>query len=98
MDQMTFEMDERKPTQQERMVYALRDAGALGVTSRELCVAMGIFKYSSRISELRRAGFIIRAERVRGTLYRYVLARDGWAADPSAAVNDRCNSNQSVGE
>jgi len=57
-------------TQCDKILGAIRANGS--VTSREM-IDMGIFKYSSRIADLRAKGYVIRATRVRGTLYRYTL-------------------------
>jgi len=59
-------------TQCEKIIAALRASGSQGITSRDM-IGMNIFKYSSRIAELRRRGWVIKAHRVRGNLYRYTL-------------------------
>ena len=61
-----------KPTQNQRIIQALRRAGALGITSTDM-IGMRIYKYSSRIAELRQDGYNIVATREKGTLWRYNL-------------------------
>lgn len=64
-------------TQCERMLQMLREAGDAGVTSRQFVeTGSGIFKYTNRISDLRRQGYMIEAIRVKDSLYRYVLVRE----------------------
>ena len=64
-------------TQCERMLGMLRFAGDKGVTSREFVeTGTGIFKYTNRISDLRKQGYMIEAIRVKDSLYRYVLVRE----------------------
>ena len=58
-------------TQQTKILNALRMAPD-GITSRQM-VEMGIYKYSSRIAELRAKGHKIVPHRVKGSLWRYTL-------------------------
>lgn len=62
----------QKPTQAVRMIRGLKQAGVKGMTSRDF-IDMGIFKYSSRIAELRRDGWNIQASHVKGGLWQYNL-------------------------
>lgn len=59
-------------SQKTQMIQMLTDAGATGVTSRQFNDAQ-IFRYSARIEELRKAGHEISTERVKGTLFRFIL-------------------------
>ena len=59
-------------SQKTQMIQMLTDAGAAGVTSRQFNDAQ-IFRYSARIEELRKAGHEISTERVKGTLFRFIL-------------------------
>ena len=57
------------------MVAKMEEAGERGVTNREF-VQMGIFRYSSRLHEIRRDRDVATIP-VRGGLYRYVIKPDG---------------------
>lgn len=61
-----------KPSQAVKIIRALKLAGGRGITSRDM-VGMGIFKYSSRIAELRRDGWNIEATHVKGSMWKYHL-------------------------
>lgn len=62
----------KRPSQTTQIVRALKNAGSQGITSRDM-INMGIFKYSSRIAELRRDGYVIVATRIKESLWRYNL-------------------------
>lgn len=64
-----------KVSQNTKIIRALRAAGSYGVTSRQL-INMNIFKYSSRIAELRKDGYLIVATRVKENLWRYNLVEE----------------------
>jgi len=57
-------------TQCERILARLRQGS---VTNDELIIKFGCRKYTSRINELRDAGYQIRATRLTGGLWRYEL-------------------------
>lgn len=57
------------------MIVRMEEAEEEGVTNREF-VQMGIFRYSSRLHEIRR-GREVATIPVRGGLYRYVIKPDG---------------------
>lgn len=62
----------KRPSQTTQIIRALRNAGTQGITSRDM-INLGIFKYSSRIAELRRDGYVIVATRIKESLWRYNL-------------------------
>lgn len=62
----------KKPTQGVRIIRALKQAGNHGITSRDM-INMGIFKYSSRIAELRKDGWNIQATHIKDSLWQYNL-------------------------
>ncbi len=64
---------ERIPTQIERIIDLLKDAGAEGVTNTELSQIS--LKYDARISDLRRKGFVIDVISEGGGVYRYFLIK-----------------------
>lgn len=67
------EAQERIPSQLERILQALRNAGPDGVTNIELnkiCL-----KYDARISDLRRKGYVIRTESLGKGVYKYYLIK-----------------------
>lgn len=51
-------------TQQERIVRHLRDYGS--ITSLEAMQEYGVMRLASRVSDLKKAGFPIRSEMVKG--------------------------------
>jgi hypothetical protein len=63
-------MKKQKPPQKDRILSLLkkRKRGVLNTELNEIC-----FRYSSRLFELRAAGFPILTERVDQGVYRYVL-------------------------
>lgn len=61
----------QKSTQCNKILTALKESPN-GITSRDL-INMNVFKYSSRISELRQAGHNVVAHRVKKSLWRYTL-------------------------
>jgi hypothetical protein len=63
----------RIPSQLERIVKALREAGLEGVTNIEL-VKLSL-KYDARISDLRRKGFVIDVEPLGKGIYKYILVK-----------------------
>ena len=66
------ETAEKRLSQRERILEALRDAGEAGCTSAELN-AIG-FRYGGRIYELRKLGYDIRTSEIPGSqLARFVL-------------------------
>lgn len=67
-------------TQCDWLLWRLREAGPHGLTSREIIEDGQIFQYNARILELRRLGHNIEKEKVKGTLYRYVLKFDAGRA------------------
>lgn len=67
-------------TQKQKVLQALRAAGPLGVTNRQLH-DLGVWRYSARILELRHAGHAIRTENHKGGLARFYL--DTEPAPPS---------------
>ena len=66
-----FSRPKQKLSQSERILKALRESPN-GITSRDM-INMNIFKYSSRISELRQDGHRVVASREKGSLFRYRL-------------------------
>ncbi len=63
----------KNPSQTTRILRELKNAGIFGITSSYMVDNMRIFKYSSRIAELRKDGWNIQAERENGSLWRYRL-------------------------
>ena len=68
-----FEARQRIPSQTERMIKLLREAGADGVTNHELSKIS--LKYDSRISELRMRGYEIETTHEKKGVYRYILIK-----------------------
>ena len=64
-----------QPSQGRRIITALKHAGNNGITSRDL-INMGIFKYSSRIAELRKDGWIIVATHIKDSLWKYNIIEE----------------------
>jgi hypothetical protein len=75
---MTFYDDAQRriPNQQEKILAALRDAGADGVTNKELSKIS--LQYSARIHELLRKGNIIDIEKTEdgSGLLKYILRKE----------------------
>lgn len=63
----------RIPSQTEKIINLLKEAGADGVTNVELAAIT--FKYDARISELRMKGYIIETVYVGKSVYKYVLKK-----------------------
>ena len=59
-----------KPTQCNRILTALRESD---ITSAFFIDELRIFKYSSRLADLRAKGFVIKATRIRKSLWSYHL-------------------------
>lgn len=70
-----FTRPKTKLSQADRILQALKSAKDIGITSRDM-VNMGIFKYSSRIAELRQDGHNIVGIRQHGSLWKYYLKED----------------------
>ena len=68
-----FEARKRIPSQTERMIKLLREAGADGVTNHQL--AQISLKYDSRISELRMRGYEIETTHEKKGVYKYILKK-----------------------
>ncbi|MEI7632119.1 MAG: hypothetical protein WCJ60_02250 [bacterium] len=73
MTQQTLSL--AKPSQGTRIIRALKIAGNQGITSTDMIV-MGIYKYSSRIAELRQDGWNVVATRIKGSLWQYHLIEE----------------------
>lgn len=69
----------KSPTQRDRILAALREAGPRGLTTPELLQAGG-FRYSSRLRELRQQGHVITSESLGENRFRYVLRQE--SCDP----------------
>ncbi|HSW76022.1 MAG TPA: hypothetical protein VLG50_03195, partial [Candidatus Saccharimonadales bacterium] len=65
------EAQNRIPSQKQKIVQLLRDAGAEGITNAEL--AKICLQYNSRLSELSKEGYVIETIHVKDGLYKYVL-------------------------
>lgn len=63
----------RIPSQTEKIINLLKEAGDEGVTNVELAAIT--FKYDARISELRMKGYIIETVYVGKSVYKYVLKK-----------------------
>lgn len=63
----------RIPSQTEKIINLLKEAGPNGVTNVELAAIT--FKYDARISELRMKGYIIETVYVGKSVYKYVLKK-----------------------
>ena len=74
------------------MLAKLKERGAAGVTNVEF-ISMRIFRYSSRLREIRLEQNVVDTIRVRGGLYKYVF-RTG--PDVPTPLPD-CESNKPVG-
>jgi helix-turn-helix protein len=68
-------------TQRETVLHALRVAGRRGVTNGALN-RLGVLRYSSRIFELRRAGYEIRTENGKDGRCVFYLISEPSAAPP----------------
>lgn len=64
---------ERIPTQTEKIINLLKEAGKDGVTN--FALAKICLKYDARISELRRKGYEIETVYEGKTVYKYVLKK-----------------------
>jgi hypothetical protein len=67
------EAKERIPSQLDKLIRALKDAGDDGLTNIELSKIC--LRYDSRLSDLRRKGFLIETESIGKSLYRYYLRK-----------------------
>ena len=67
------EAQERIPSQLEKIVQKLKEAAPDGVTNADLNKIC--FKYDSRISDLRRKGYVIKTERIGKGVYKYYLIK-----------------------
>lgn len=65
------EAQRRIPSQKQKIINVLRDAGEEGVTNTEL-VQISL-KYDARLSELYKEGYIITNEHLGNGVYKYVL-------------------------
>jgi hypothetical protein len=63
-------------TRRDLALHLLREAGSRGITTAEFLRAGVGSRYSARIMELRQAGHVIEAERIREGSWRYVLTHD----------------------
>ena len=68
-----FKARERIPSQTERMIKLLREAGEDGVTNHALSRIS--LKYDSRISELRMRGYEIETSHEKKGVYKYILKK-----------------------
>lgn len=72
---MTYYKDQQRfLSQREKIVMRLKEAGADGLTNRELneiCL-----RYGARLQELYKMGYIIEKESIKGGLYKYVLLKE----------------------
>jgi hypothetical protein len=68
-----FEARQRIPSQAERIINLLKEAGADGVTNIQLSKIS--LKYDSRISELRMRGYDIETTHKKKGVYKYVLKK-----------------------
>lgn len=68
-----FDARQRIPSQTERIIKLLREAGEDGVTNHALSKIS--LKYDSRISELRMRGYEIETTHEKKGVYRYVLIK-----------------------
>jgi hypothetical protein len=68
-----FEARQRIPSQTERIINLLKEAGADGVTNHELSKIS--LKYDSRISELRMRGYDIETTHEKKGVYKYFLIK-----------------------
>jgi len=68
-----FEARQRIPSQAERIINLLKEAGADGVTNHQLSKIS--LKYDSRISELRMRGYEIETTHEKKGVYRYFLIK-----------------------
>jgi len=62
----------KKMSQEDKILWVLRKKNKYGAEAVDF-INMGIFKYSSRISDLRKEGYIINAIRIKGSLWKYYL-------------------------
>lgn len=67
------EAKKRIPTQLEKILAALKDAGLDGITNVELNKIS--FLYNSRLSDLRRKGFVIKTDYLGKGVYKYTLIK-----------------------
>lgn len=68
-----FEAQKRIPSQAERIINLLKEAGADGVSNIELSKIS--LKYDSRISELRMRGYEIETTHKKKGVYKYFLIK-----------------------
>lgn len=68
-----FEAQTRIPTQKEKIVSILREAGDEGITNAEL--AKVCLRYGARLQELYKEGYEITLEHLNNGLYKYILKK-----------------------
>jgi Helix-turn-helix domain len=64
----------RIPTQREKIIKALKEAGENGVTTKELNAIC--FRYGARLNELYKMGYVITKELISNGVYKYVLIKE----------------------
>lgn len=62
----------KKMSQEDKILWILRKKNKYGAEAVDF-INMGIFKYSSRISDLRQDGYTINAVRIKGNHWKYYL-------------------------
>lgn len=71
----------KAPGQRDRILFLLRKRGTAGATNADF-VALGIFRYSSRLHELRRQGYRIATLRVSEGVFCYRLIGEAAEVKP----------------
>ena len=66
-----YEAQERIPSQREKIINLLKEAGEEGITNKELN-KIG-FRFGARIQELHKLGYLIETTSIKKGLYNYVL-------------------------
>lgn len=77
---------QRRPSQKQRILEALRGAGPAGCSNRQLNEIC--FRYTPRMDELRSAGFRIETIRESAGLFRFVLRGEPHQQESARPVSD----------
>ncbi len=71
----------KAPTQRQKLILFLRACGERGGTNTDL-IALGLYRYSSRIHECRAAGYVLESARETEGRWRYFLRHEPAVESP----------------
>ncbi len=77
----------RSPTQRQKLILFLRARGDTGATNTEL-IALGLYRYSSRIHECRAASYVLESVHEAEGRWRYFLRHEPTLESPPYVFQD----------